>query len=220
MANFLDHNGINSRSGWSELQAFLALKLARDIDADADALIAEFTDHAFGPAAPRMRQYLAELEAARKAMTPLPPGVTYKSRNLDDRTFPYLTTINIHRWQQSFGRMLELTTDSPRHRSNIDGLRRELKYLTPDGIFLSAYTGEGTEALLDSLDDHLRHAPALTQVLLPYDQYDLVAQLHKTGAIQKEENLDDGIQLLLHEVPPHLTPRIEPFLTNVQAQTT
>ena len=95
-----------------------------------------------------------------------------------------------------------------------DDLRRELKHLAPDGIFLSAYTGEGVEALLGTLDDHLRRAPVLTQVLLPYDQYDLVAQLHETGAIQKEENLDEGIQLLLHEVPPHLNGRLEPFLNN------
>ncbi len=98
-----------------------------------------------------------------------------------------------------------------------DSLRRELKHLVPDGIFLSAQTGEGAEALLQALEDHLRRAPVLTQVLLPYDQYDLVAQLHKTGSIQKEENLDDGIHLLLHDIPPHLTSRIEPFQTHVQA---
>jgi GTP-binding protein HflX len=98
-----------------------------------------------------------------------------------------------------------------------DTLRRELKHLVPDGIFLSAQTGEGAEALLQALEDHLRRAPVLTQVLLPYDQYDLVAQLHKTGSIQKEEDLDDGIHLLLHDIPPHLTSRIEPFQTHVQA---
>ena len=127
---FLDHNGINSRSGWSELQAFLALKLSRDVDADADALIAEFTDHAFGPAAPAMRRYLAELESAREAMTTLPPGVTYKSRNLDDRTFPYLTPANIHRWQQWFEAMEAATTNLPRELANVRSQRRELDIAT------------------------------------------------------------------------------------------
>ena len=143
---FLDHNGVNSRSGWSELQAYLVLKLSQDINADTDVLIREFTDHVYGPAAPLVRQYLDDLENARKAMKIFAPGVTYKSRNFDDRTFPYLTTINIHRWQQSFGRMLELTTDSPRHRSNIDGLRRELdiatlwKWFALKKRFRNAYT--------------------------------------------------------------------------------
>jgi len=127
---FLDHHGINSRSGWSELHAFLVLKLSQDIDADADALIAEFTDHAFGPAAPRMRQYLAELESARKAMTGLPPGVGYKSRNLDDRTFPYLTPANIHRWQQWFEEMEAAAADLPRELGNLRSQRRELDNAT------------------------------------------------------------------------------------------
>ncbi|MCP5541869.1 MAG: DUF4838 domain-containing protein [Akkermansiaceae bacterium] len=127
---FLDHNGVNSRGGWSELQAFLVLKLSRDIDADVDALIAEFTGHAFGPAAPRMREYLAELEASRKAMTTLPPGVTYKSRNLDDRTFPYLTPANIHRWRQWFDEMETVTAKLPRELANVRSQRRELDLAT------------------------------------------------------------------------------------------
>lgn len=127
---FLDHNGVNSRSGWSELQAYLVLKLSQDINADTDALIREFTDHVYGAAAPLVREYLNDLENARKAMKTFAPGVTYKSRNYDDRTFPYLTTTNIHRWQQSFARMLELTADSQRHHSNIEVLRRELDVAT------------------------------------------------------------------------------------------
>ena len=127
---FLDHHGVNSRSGWSELQAFLVLKLSQDIAADTDALITEFTDHAFGPAAPRMRQYLAELEAARKAMTTLPTQVGYKSRNLDDRTFPYLTPANVHRWQQGFENMEAATASLPVERANVRSQRRELDLAT------------------------------------------------------------------------------------------
>jgi len=127
---FLDHHGVNSRSGWSELQAWLVLKLAQDINADTDALIEEFTDHVYGSAAPLVRRYLTDLETARKAMKTFAPGVGYKSRNFDDRTFPYLTTTNIHRWQQSFARMRELTANSPRQHSNIESLRRELDVAT------------------------------------------------------------------------------------------
>ena len=127
---FLDHHGVNSRSGWSELQAFLVLKLAQDIEADTDALIVEFTDHAFGPAASLMRQYLGELEAARKAMTTLPTNVGYKSRNLDDGTFPYLTSANLHRWQQWFEKMESATAQLPRELANVRSQRRELDIAT------------------------------------------------------------------------------------------
>lgn len=127
---FLDHHGVNSRSGWSELQAWLVLKLSQDIDADTGALVVEFTDHVYGPAAPLVRQYLEDLEDARKAMDSFAPGVTYKSRNFDDRTFPYLTPANLHRWQQSFDRMLAVTEESPRYRGNVEVLRRELDVAT------------------------------------------------------------------------------------------
>jgi len=127
---FLDHHGTNSRSGWSELQAFLVLKLSQDIEADTDVLITNFTDHVFGPAAPQMRQYLAELEAARKAMTRLPPRVGYKSFNLDDRTFPYLTPANLHRWQQSFENMETATASLPVELANVRSQRRELDIAT------------------------------------------------------------------------------------------
>lgn len=127
---FLDHQGVHSRSGWSELQAFLVLKLTQDINAETEALIVEFTDHLYGPAAPLVRRYLGDLEEARKGMKSFAPGVTFKSRNLDDRTFPYLTPENLHRWQGSFDHMLRLTGDSSHHRGNVEVLRRELDVAT------------------------------------------------------------------------------------------
>ena len=89
--------------------------------------------------------------------------------------------------------------------------RQKLNVLDPDAIFLSAHTGEGVDQLLQALDEHLRQTPILTQLLLPYDQYELVAQLHECGCIQKEENLDEGIQILAREIPPQLEDRLQPY---------
>jgi hypothetical protein len=47
---FVDHNDSNSRSGWSELQAYLIVTMAQDVSLDAEGLIKEFTDHQYGPA--------------------------------------------------------------------------------------------------------------------------------------------------------------------------
>ena len=127
---FADHHGFNSRSGWSELQSYLLYRLMQDVDCDTGAVIREFTDHQYGPAAPLVRRYLDELEQGRKAMTVLPPRVTYKSRNYDDRTFPYLTVDNIHRWQTQFDEMERLVADSPEALSNVRVLRRELDIAT------------------------------------------------------------------------------------------
>ena len=89
--------------------------------------------------------------------------------------------------------------------------RQKLNVLDPDAIFLSAHTGEGVDQLLQALDEHLRQTPILTQLLLPYDQYELVAQLHQCGCVQKEENLDEGIQILAREIPPQLEDRLQPY---------
>ena len=124
---FADHPFILWRSGFSELHRYLMVKLWQDIDCDTDAVIREFTDHHYGAAGERMRQYIHELEQCRIDME-LPPGigeasygVTYKSHTFDDRVFPYLTTENIRRWQIYFNQMDALTVDTPRPRLNLLG---------------------------------------------------------------------------------------------------
>ncbi|NOZ20780.1 MAG: DUF4838 domain-containing protein, partial [Planctomycetes bacterium] len=127
---FTDHNGFLERAGWSELQSYLLYKLMQDVNCDTDAIIKEFTDHQYGAAGPLVRTYLAELEQGRKAMTVLPPGTTYRSSDYDERTFPYLTDANIHRWQTLFDRMEEQVADQAEHLLNVRLLRRELDFAT------------------------------------------------------------------------------------------
>lgn len=128
---FADHNGFNDRSGFSELQNYLLLKMLKDVNVDVDALVEEFTDHMFAAAAPLMREYMGELEDCRIAMKDLPPGVKYKSLNYDNRTFPYLTPENIHRWQSYFDEMEKITRNAPKRvKNNIRYVRRELDFAT------------------------------------------------------------------------------------------
>ena len=127
---FTDHNGFLERAGLSELQTYVLYRLLQDVSCDTDVAIREFTDHHYGAAAPLVRTYVSELEEGRKAMHVLPPGTTYRSSNYDDRTFPYLTTESIHRWQTSFDRMEEQVADEPEHLLNVRLLRRELDFAT------------------------------------------------------------------------------------------
>lgn len=117
-----------SRSGFTELQDYLRKRLMQNIDADADAIIEEFTDAFYGSAAPLMRQYLAELEEGRRAMITLPNQVTYRSQRINKYNFPYLTVENIHRWQQYFDEMESLTED--RQLANVQMARRQLDHAT------------------------------------------------------------------------------------------
>lgn len=133
---FPDNPFLLNRSSFSELQYYLMFELLKDINCDADAVIKEFTDHHYGSAGPLLRKYLDELEQCRIDME-LPPGVgdgarpvTFKSHNYDERTFPYLTAENIHRWQGYFDRMETLTADEPKALLHVQAERRELDLAT------------------------------------------------------------------------------------------
>ncbi len=126
-----DQLGYQQRVGWSELEAYLIYKLGQDVNADTDAIIREFTDNFYGPAAQMMRTYMAELESCRKGMKDLPPGVNFNSPNFDDRTFPYLTVENIHRWQGYFDQMEKaLQGRADRELANVRFERRKLDLAT------------------------------------------------------------------------------------------
>lgn len=128
---FTDHCGYHARGGLSELQSYLLYKLMQDVDCDTDAVTVEFTDNFYGPAAPLLRQYLAELEQGRKAMIDLPPDIGYTSPNYDERTFPYLTVENLHRWQTAFDHMEQIVAGQPeRVLLNLQLVRRELDFAT------------------------------------------------------------------------------------------
>jgi hypothetical protein len=126
---FTDHEGINHRNSFHELQAYLILKLMQDVDRDVDAIVTEFTDYHYGAAGALMRTYIHELEQGRKTMA-VPPGVTYRSKYFDDATFPYLTATNIHRWQGYFDRMEALTADQPEKLLHVRTVRRKLDFAT------------------------------------------------------------------------------------------
>ncbi len=154
---FTDHHGINERSGFYELQSYLIFKLMQDVDCDTDAVIADFTDHHYGAAGPLMRTYLEELEQGRIEME-LPPGVRYKSQVYDERTFPYLTAENIHRWQGYFDRMEKLTAEDAQARLHVRKERRELNFAT-----LWKWQ-ELTERYPDYFTDHEVHADRIREV--------------------------------------------------------
>lgn len=97
---------------------------------------------------------------------------------------------------------------------NDPAVRRHLTQLAPDALFVSSHSGEGMEDLLIRLDDSLRRTPVLAELLVPYDQYDLVAQLHKLGCVQKEETLDEGVRIVARDIPPAYMERLNEFALN------
>lgn len=128
---FLDHKGLLDRTSLSELQSYLFFKLMQDVNCDTDALTVEFTDNMYGAASPLLRKYLKELETGRTDIKKLQTNIRFSSGDYDEKTFPYLTVQNIHRWQGYFDEMEHrLTSGSERERINLRRVRRELDLAT------------------------------------------------------------------------------------------
>ncbi len=120
-ANWIDTN-------FAHLHTYLIFKLWQDIDCDVEAIIKEYTDHQYGPAAPEVRHYLNELEAAHKSIKKLPRGFTFKAGSYLGK-FPYLTPERIYRWQQAFDGMMAKMQPG-RQKLNLEVLRSNVDFAT------------------------------------------------------------------------------------------
>ena len=121
-----EHNvGVETMTGFTELQTYLTVNLFRDIDADDRKLTDEFLDFEYGKAAPGVKAYLAKLEGLRKDMTtPIPwNGASYLGN------FTYLTPERLVRWCAAFDRLEHLTADDRRACRNVRRLRLGLDFV-------------------------------------------------------------------------------------------
>ena len=86
-----------------------------------------------------------------------------------------------------------------------------LHRIAPDGVFVSARTGDGLAALSAVLEQRLPRPDVELTVLLPYTRGDLVTRVHETAEVLGAEHTADGT--LLHaRVHPGLAAVLEPFI--------
>jgi len=126
---FLEFSGenYNGAINFTELQIYIYNKLLQDVDRDVSALIREFTDYQYGPAAAMAWTYLNEMEKAwhaSSANASLSAGKGYK------RKLTGVEPSTVRRWQELFDRMENLTAKDERLHANIRRLRRGLDYRT------------------------------------------------------------------------------------------
>jgi hypothetical protein len=127
---FVEFSGdYNGAINFTELQIYVYNKLLQDIDRDVPALVREFTDHQYGPAAAMVRDYLCEMEAAWKASS---TNTSFSAGKGMSRRLTGLTPDTIRLWQESFDRMETMTADDERLHANVRRLRRGLDYRTLD----------------------------------------------------------------------------------------
>ncbi len=90
-------------------------------------------------------------------------------------------------------------------------MRRHARRLVPDGLFVSARTREGLDALEARCLELVAEAHASTELLVPHTRYDVIARLHATGHVQSEEQLDEGVRLI-GRYPPTQAAFFAPFV--------
>ena len=76
-----------------------------------------------------------------------------------------------------------------------DDDRLLLRGLWPQGIFVSARTGEGIEALLATIADLLPRPSIRLELLIPYERGDLIAVLHEQGTVLATAYAETGTQV-------------------------
>ncbi|MGJ3242276.1 MAG: GTPase HflX [Opitutales bacterium] len=91
--------------------------------------------------------------------------------------------------------------------------RPELATRFPEGIPVSAVTGEGMDRLQERIAERIDSTYASAEWLFPHDRYDLVAQLHQLGCVTEEEPRDDGVYVL-GKVPHRMRDTFDAFALN------
>ncbi len=84
----------------------------------------------------------------------------------------------------------------------------ELRY--PKAIFISVHNGGGISSLLEMIEEIVENNFTQLRLLIPHDRYDLIARLHREGAVYKEE-VDDTGTLIAGSAPERLLKILEPY---------
>lgn len=81
----------------------------------------------------------------------------------------------------------------------------------PQAMFISAHTGEGIPALLDACQKQITQWGEFLELLIPYNQYELVHKLHESGAVQQETSEDEATRIHGY-IPARLLDAVRPYI--------
>jgi len=76
-----------------------------------------------------------------------------------------------------------------------DERREELRFAHPDGMLISAATGEGLEALGDRIEEEFRRSLRSVDLLLPYAEGARLAELHDFAGDLERTDTADGVRI-------------------------
>lgn len=73
----------------------------------------------------------------------------------------------------------------------------ELHHAVPDGVFVSAATGEGIDDLLSAIMKIVASDDTMVTLQVPYSRGDVVSRVHAEGAVLQEEHNQDGTRIVV-----------------------
>ena len=73
----------------------------------------------------------------------------------------------------------------------------ELHHAVPDGVFVSAATGEGIDGLLTAIMEIIASGDTEVTLRIPYSRGDIVSRVHTEGAVLDETHSQDGTRILV-----------------------
>ncbi|HEX8084675.1 MAG TPA: GTPase HflX [Solirubrobacteraceae bacterium] len=94
-----------------------------------------------------------------------------------------------------------------------DERRRELGHRHPDGVLVSAVTGEGVDALGDRIESEFERTLKPMELLLPYAEGGRLAELHDVAGELDREDTPEGV-LIRANVPAGVAERFAQFATS------
>jgi GTP-binding protein HflX len=91
--------------------------------------------------------------------------------------------------------------------------REELFFQHPDGVLVSAVTGEGIEALAERIADEFERQLRPVELLLPYDEGGRLAELHDVAGDLEREDTPEGVRVRAR-LPRTVAERFAAFSVN------
>src|SRR3954453_22593797 len=88
--------------------------------------------------------------------------------------------------------------------------RRELSFRLPDGVQVSAVTGEGLDELAEAVEGRFLASLRTMDLLVPYDQGGSLSELHELAGNMERSDTAEGVRVKAR-VPVGVAPRFERF---------
>ena len=92
-----------------------------------------------------------------------------------------------------------------------DERRAELAHRHPDGVLVSAHTGEGIESLTERIESEFARTLAPVELLVPYGQGGRLAELHELAGDLEREDTPEGVRVLAR-LPANIAARYHEFV--------